>query len=123
METSLVREVVEGRRLSIDLSTGPDPFPYPRDFHWAGEDGVPLRNVSGYAWGYPGAVLRNISRTDSGLYSLTAVNYALDNPREEIGRATGSFQLVVLCECPKFPIEQLVLILVMDCENQFIIEF
>ena len=101
---------MEGRDLSVDLSAGPNPFPYPRDFHWAREDGVPLRNTSRHAWGYPGAVLHKISRTESGMYSLTAVNYDIDDPSEEIGRATGSFQLIVLCECSKFPNEQLVLI-------------
>lgn len=98
MATGLIREVVEGRSFSLDLSVSHDPFPYPREFQWTRNDGTLLRNASGVVWGYPGVTLRNVSRTDGGLYSLSAVNYRLDNPSEEIGRASGSFQLNVLCE-------------------------
>ena len=93
----MVREVVEGTSLSLDLRTGRDPFPYPQEFQWTRNSDV-LSNSSQALWGYPGVALRDVSRTDSGLYSLSATNYRLDNPSEEIGRSTGSFQLNVLCK-------------------------
>lgn len=97
LEADLMREVVEGRAFSLEISSGPEPYPYPRDFQWT-KDGVPLRNSSRVTWNYPSVVFRNVSRTDSGRYALNAVNYRLDNPSEEIGRARGTFQLNVLCE-------------------------
>lgn len=98
LATGLIREVVEGRGFALDLSIGRDPFPYPRDFQWTRNGGVLLRNASRVTWGYPSVVIHNVSRTDRGQYSLSAINYRLDNPNEEIGRETGSFQLNVLCE-------------------------
>ena len=97
LASNLIREAVEGSEFSLDLSTGPSPFPYPKEFQWS-RNGVPLRNSSGIMWGYPGVTLGNVSRSDAGLYSLSATNYWLDDPSREIGSAVGSFQLSVLCE-------------------------
>lgn len=115
LATGLIGEVVEGRGFSLDLSRGRDPFPYPRDFQWTRNDGAPLRNASRVSWGYPSVVIRNVSRTDRGQYSLSAINYRLDNPSEEIGRETGSFQLDVLCESSAVPLLYIILNSLWSC--------
>lgn len=93
---------VERTAFSLNLSTGEEPFPYPRQFQWT-KDNVMLGNSSGVALGYPGLVLHDVSRADSGQYSLSAATFRLDNPSEELASATGSFQLNVLCKFHRIP--------------------
>ncbi len=74
------------------------PFPFPGSFTWS-RDGDPLVNISAnVSFGYPELSLNPVSRTDSGLYTLTASNYLLDNDSVLIGSGTGSFTLDVLCK-------------------------
>ncbi len=74
------------------------PFPFPSSFTWS-RDGDPLLNISAnVSFGYPELSLNPVSRTDSGLYTLTASNYLLDNDSVLIGNGTGSFTLNVLCK-------------------------
>ena len=94
---SLIREVVEGSAIQVDLSSGLEAFPFPAEFQWKKND-LPLDNTSLTLLGYPTAEFRTVSQTDSGLYTLTATNYNLDNPSEVIGGGTGSFQLEVFCK-------------------------
>lgn len=93
----MTHEVVEGTPFALDLSIGSEPFPYPREFRWT-RNGVLIGNSSAAYLGYPGIVLHNVSRLDGGIYSLSAFNYRLDEPSIEIGRATGTFELDVLCK-------------------------
>lgn len=95
--TGLTREAVEGTSFSITLSDVPEEFPYPTEFQWT-RNSIPITNSSSVMLGYPGAVFLKVSRRDSGLYSLSATNYHLDNPTVEIGRGIGTFQLNVLCK-------------------------
>lgn len=97
--SGLVHEVLEGTTASVDiLSSDPEAFPFPTDFQWR-KDGMLISNSSTVLLGFPSVTFLNVSRPDSGDYSLDAINYHLDNPSEEIGRGTGGFHLNVLCKC------------------------
>lgn len=96
--SGLVHEVLEGTTTSVDILSGPEAFPFPTDFQWR-KDGMLISNSSTVLLGFPSVTFLNVSRADSGDYSLDAINYHLDNPSEEIGRGTGGFHLNVLCKC------------------------
>lgn len=81
----------------MDLSSEIEAFPYPTRFQWW-KNGVEISNTSTTALGYPRAEFETVSRDDAGLYSLTASNYNLDDPSQEIGERTGCFELVVFCK-------------------------
>ena len=97
MEIGRELEVVEGDPYLINLSSGPEAFPFPTEYQWR-KNGEAISNTSTLTLGYPTAHFLNVSRTESGLYSLDAVNHQLDDPSDEIGRGNGSFQLHVLCK-------------------------
>lgn len=101
-------EVVEGNATVVNLQSGPEAFPFPTEYQWKRNDQV-ITNTSTLALAYPMAHFLNVSRSESGLYTLEAVNHQLQPPIQEIGRGTGSFRLNVLCEfIPREPAKMLV---------------
>jgi hypothetical protein len=93
-----MRTVTVGDSLFLNLSIGLDALPYPRIFLWSKTDGTQPTNSSRAMWGYPTVSLNSVSPEDHGEYTLNAINYRFDDPNVEVGRASASFQLEVLCE-------------------------
>ena len=89
---------IEGANFSQNLENEmEEAFPYPRSFSWE-KDGNTVENTTRQSFGYPDLRINPVSRDDSGVYTLTATNYRLDNESVEIGSDSGSFTLDVLCK-------------------------
>lgn len=86
---------VEGGNLTIDLSEGRLPFPYP-EFTWT-LDGVLQTNDSRRTFHHYGITINNVTRSDAGNYSVVLTNHFL-NQREILGTSGASFFLDILCE-------------------------
>lgn len=84
--------------MTVDnLEMEPKAFPFPT-FWWT-RNSVGVMNVSGSVYfGYPAVIFSNVSRNDTGTYSIFAENSIIDGD-EMIGNDTGSFILDVLCKC------------------------
>ena len=99
MVDNLQINIIEGTlNAKVDLSESPPAFPFPRIFQWQKNGAFVDANTSMVTFGYPSVVFENVSRSDSGNYSLMATNYLLDNPDEMLGNDSGSFFLDVLCK-------------------------
>ncbi len=80
----------------MNLETGRSAFPLP-EVEWT-KDGQSISSSSGRVFGYPSLTISSVARSDSGVYSLSAMNFVLDEPLRQIGNDTGSFTLDVLCK-------------------------
>ena len=85
--------------LEINFEVGPRAHPFPV-FEWAGSPGVTIQNDTRRTFGYPSASFKSFHRSDTGMYTLTATNRFLDEPRDVylFGSASGSFTLNILCK-------------------------
>ncbi len=80
----------------MNLESGQPAFPFP-EFEWT-KDGQPISNSSGRVFSYPFLTISSVGRSDSGVYSLSARNFVINEPLRQIGNDTGSFTLDVLCK-------------------------
>ena len=102
LQDSLMVMIQEGSvNIPVDISQEPLAFPEPTNFMWL-KDRQPLRN--GLTKTYSNVTFNSVSRTDSGMYTVSAANTLLSDTSQEIGNDSGSFHLNVLC---KFVVETL----------------
>ena len=78
----------------VDLHQEPAAFPEPTLFSW-NKDGQPL---TGLPLTYSNVTFPTVRRADAGNYTVSATNFAFENPPVLIGSDTGSFFLDVLCK-------------------------
>ena len=88
-----VRE--SSRRIPVNISEGLAAFPEPT-FQW-NKDGQPLSG-SRPVLTYNSVTFDNVTRSDSGNYTVAVTNYVLNSTTEQVGNNTGSFSLDVLCK-------------------------
>lgn len=90
--------VLEGTLMhSVNLHNGHEAFPFPTTYQWM-RNGERLSNSSTITLNYPVVTFHSVSRTQSGDYTLTAINHQIEDPSKEVGRGSGNFQLNVLCK-------------------------
>lgn len=99
LRDNLKMNIIEGTtNVSIDISDSYPAFPFPMIFQWQ-RNGINIAsNTSTVTYGYPVVNFANVSRSDTGNYSLTATNFLLDGSDEQLGNDSGSFNLNVLCK-------------------------
>ena len=100
MQEDLNVRIQEGdTNVIIDLQQDPAPFPEPSIFNWS-KDGQSLssndNNIISIAYSMVTFLL--VTRNTSGNYTVSATNFLLDNPSQELGRDIGGFYLNVLCK-------------------------
>jgi hypothetical protein len=73
-------------------------WPYPTTIEWFQNGEGPLQNDSRRMFGFPTLTISRMNVSDSGIYTLRAINYIPGDPPELLGVGDGSFMLDVLCE-------------------------
>ena len=97
MQKNLNVRIQEGDTdVTIDLRQDPAPFPEPSIFNW-NKDGQPLL-ADIMSRTYSNVTFLSVTRNMSGNYTVSAINFLLDNPSQQLGSDVGSFQLDVLCK-------------------------
>lgn len=91
---NFVVQVLEGRRnIPVDFALDSSAFPEPNLFSWT-KDGVRL--TTGPTLTYSTVTFVTVERQDAGNYAVTATNFILDNPAQEVGNDIGHFTLDVI---------------------------
>ena len=94
----MVRIEENSRNVPVNIGLCPEPFPLDTlSFSWT-RNGQPLSGGSGLALTYSTVMFSTIGRSDSDVYSVSASNYIIDDPLQQIGNDTGSFILDVICK-------------------------
>ena len=94
----VVRIEENSANVLIDISLDAEPFPLDTlAFFWT-RSGQPLTGGSGLALTYSSVTFAMIERSDSGEYSVLAINYVTGGPSQQIGNDTGRFSLDVICK-------------------------
>ena len=99
MRDNFLVRIQEGDlNVPIDLHQEPAAFPEPSDFEWL-IGGQPLRQ-NGLTTTYSSVTFDSVMRSDSGNYTVNAMNFLLGNANEPVlvGNDMGSFYLDVLCK-------------------------
>ena len=78
----------------VDLRQEPTAFPKPTLFNW-NKDRQPLTDLP---LTYSNVTFGTVRRADAGNYTVSATNFVIRSPTEQVGNDTGSFHLDVICE-------------------------
>ena len=98
MRDNFVVRIQEGDlNVPIDIVQEPAAFPEPSYFEWL-IGGQPLIRRNGIITTYSSVTFASVMRSDSGNYTVNAMNFLLDNANEPVGNDIGSFYLDVLCK-------------------------
>lgn len=91
--------ILEGDRgYNEHFEIGEPPYPPVSTFEWT-KDRNPVANDTNRAlFGYPDVRISTVERQDSGVYTLTASNYFLEDPSQVVGIGVGMFVLEVYCK-------------------------
>ena len=84
--------------LTQNMEIRSSAYPYPKTFQWY-LNGNAINNDSRRMFGYPSMTIMRTRRSDSGIYTLRASNYYVDDPSKVVGTAQGWFTLDIFCEC------------------------
>ena len=96
----MVRIEENSRNVPVDISLDPEPFPLDTlSFSWIKDNQSLTRSGgSGLTLAYSSVTFPTIRRSDAGVYSVSASNHIIGDSSQQIGDATGSFTLDVICK-------------------------